>query len=59
MNVWLHGLNDMPWAKAIFEEYRAMKKGKQVLDTRMYNTFIDACVTLASCRETVHHKNWV
>ena len=59
MNVWLHGLHAMLWAKAIFEEYWAMKPGKQVLDTRMYNTFIDACVTLASCRETVHHKNWV
>ena len=36
-----------------------MKQGEQLLETRMYNTFIDAYISLASCCETMHRGNWV
>ena len=46
-------------AKVILEELPATKQGKQLLDTRTYNTFIDAYITLASHRRTMHRENWV
>lgn len=47
MDACLHGLYDVPRAKQVFESMRERKQGDPILDTRVFNSFLEAYVGMA------------
>jgi len=58
MDACLHNLYDVPRAKGIFERLR-QKSTNPVLETRVYNAFLEAYINMASTRESNNRSFWV
>ncbi|KAI1795428.1 DNA/RNA polymerase [Ganoderma leucocontextum] len=54
----LRDLQDVPRAKLIFERLRDTRQGDPILEGRMYNSFIEAYLEMAS-REELNRANWL
>ena len=59
MDACLHGLHDVPRAKGVFEELRQSMPGDHLLETRMYNTFMETYLEMATNREQISRANWL
>ncbi|CCL99811.1 uncharacterized protein FIBRA_01835 [Fibroporia radiculosa] len=59
MDACLHNLYDVPRAKGIFERLRATDKGEVLLDSRVYNSFIEAFLEMALDKDSDQPAGWV
>lgn len=55
----LHNLYDVPRAKQIFDRLRKTRKGDPILDPRLYNSFLEAFVEMATTKEVDKRTLWV
>ena len=58
MDACLHNLYDVPRAKSIFERMRE-KTGNPVLETRIYNAFLEAYINMAASRDNPQRHYWL
>ncbi|KAG9311110.1 DNA/RNA polymerase [Chiua virens] len=59
MDACLHNLYDVPRAKQIFERLRKSVSAESLLDTRIYNSFLEAYVEMISTKEPRDSALWV
>lgn len=59
MDACLHNLYDVPRAKQVFENMREKRPGDPLLDTRVYNSFLEAYVNMASTKEKENSAYWI
>ena len=58
MDACLHNLYDLPRAKSIFERMRE-KIGNPVLETRIYNAFLEAYIDMAALNAQSRRRYWL
>ena len=58
MDACLHNLYDVPRAKQIFEGIRKSASAESLLDTRIYNSFLEAYIEMASIKEPNDSALW-
>lgn len=59
MDACLHNLYDVPRAKQVFENMREKSRGDPILSARVYNSFLEAYVNMASTKETLNKTYWI
>ena len=59
MDACLHGLQDVPRAKEMFERIRDTRQGDPILDARMYNVMLEAYLEMATSREEINRSHWL
>ncbi|KAH0833941.1 DNA/RNA polymerase [Lanmaoa asiatica] len=59
MDACLHNLYDVPRAKQIFERLRKSVPAESLLETRIYNSFLEAYIEMASIKEPNDRALWV
>jgi DNA-directed RNA polymerase, mitochondrial len=59
MDACLHNLYDVPRAKSVFERLRSTRAGDPILQTRLYNSFMEAYIDMATEREPDKRSFWV
>ena len=59
MDACLHNLYDVPRAQQLFENMRRDKPGDPLLDKRVYNTFLEAYVEMATTKAKDNGEYWV
>ncbi|RPD76822.1 DNA/RNA polymerase [Lentinus tigrinus ALCF2SS1-7] len=59
MDACLHGLQDVPRAKEMFERVRVARQGDPILDSRVYNLMLEAYLEMATNREEINRANWL
>lgn len=59
MDACLHNLYDVPRATQIFENMRTDKPGEPLLDTRVYNSFLEAFIEMATTKGKAKREFWV
>ena len=59
MDACLHNLYDVPRAKQIFERLRKSSSAESLLETRIYNSFLQAYIEMASLKEPNDRALWV
>lgn len=55
----LHNLYDVPRAKAIFDRLRSTKPNDPILNTRLYNSVLQAYVQMATTKDHMRRNHWV
>ena len=55
----LHNFYDIPRAKQIFETLRKSSKAEAFLDVRLYNSFLETFIALASSKDPVNKIIWL
>ena len=55
----LHNLYDIPRAKQIFERLRKSSKAEAVLNTRLYNSLLEAFIAMASSKDPENRLIWL
>ncbi|KAG1902934.1 uncharacterized protein F5891DRAFT_1276856 [Suillus fuscotomentosus] len=59
MDACLHNLYDVPRAKQIFEQLRTTKSHEPLLESRIYNSFLEAYIHMAFVKEPEDRTLWV
>lgn len=59
MDACLHNLYDVPRAKQVFHQLRASKSGEPLLESRIYNSFLEAYIGMACIKEPEDRSLWV
>ncbi|OAX44242.1 DNA/RNA polymerase [Rhizopogon vinicolor AM-OR11-026] len=59
MDACLHNLYDVPRAKQVFQQLRASKSGESLLESRIYNSFLEAYIDMAYTKEPEDRTLWV
>ncbi|TFK81972.1 DNA/RNA polymerase [Polyporus arcularius HHB13444] len=59
MDACLHGLQDVPRAKEMFERLRETRQGDPILESRVYNLMLEAYLEMATNREEINRANWL
>lgn len=59
MDACLHNLYDVPRAKQVFENMRLKRPGDPILDVRVYNSFLEAYVDMATTKDKKNSTHWV
>jgi DNA-directed RNA polymerase, mitochondrial len=59
MDACLHNLYDVHRAKSVFERLRRTKAGDPILQTRLYNSFLEAYIDMATEKEPDRREMWV
>ena len=59
MDACLYNLYDVPRAKQIFERLRKTTSAESLLEARIYNSFLEAYVEMASIKEPNDGDLWV
>jgi DNA-directed RNA polymerase, mitochondrial len=55
----LHNLYDVPRAKQVFERLRKSGKGDATVDVRLYNSFLEAFISMATHKDTENRVLWL
>ena len=55
----LHNLYDVPRAKQIFERLRNSSKAEAVLNTRLYNSLLEAFIAMATSKGSTNNLGWL
>jgi len=55
----LHNLYDVPRAKQIFERLRNSSKADAVLNTRLYNSLLEAFIAMATSKDSGDRLGWL
>lgn len=59
MDACLHNLYDVPRAKQVFQQLRTSKSGEPLLESRVYNSFLEAYIDMAYIKEPEDRTLWV
>lgn len=59
MDACLHNLYDVPRAKQVFQQLRFSKSGESLLESRIYNSFLEAYIDMAYTKEPEDRTSWV
>ncbi|KIM89933.1 hypothetical protein PILCRDRAFT_812715 [Piloderma croceum F 1598] len=59
MDACMHNLYDVPRATQIFENMRRDRPGEPLLDTRVYNSFLEAFIEMATTKGQSNRDYWV
>jgi DNA-directed RNA polymerase len=59
MDACLHNLYDVPRAKQIFDQLRTSKSREPLLESRIYNSFLEAYIHMAFVKEPEDRTLWV
>jgi DNA-directed RNA polymerase, mitochondrial len=59
MDACMHNLYDVPRATQIFEKMRTDKPGEPLLDVRVYNSFLETFIEMATIKEQDEREFWV
>ncbi|KAI6022796.1 DNA/RNA polymerase [Pisolithus microcarpus] len=59
MHACLHSLYDVPRAKQVFERLRRSPSAEHLLDARVYNSFLEAYVEVATTKEPNDRSLWI
>ncbi|KAI0776637.1 DNA/RNA polymerase [Trametes elegans] len=59
MDACLQHLHDVPRAKEIFERLRDSNRGELLMDSRVYNHFLEAYLEMALTKDQHNSSNWV
>ncbi|KAI0070874.1 DNA/RNA polymerase [Panus rudis PR-1116 ss-1] len=55
----LHNLHDVPRAKQIFDSLRRSKENTGIMETRLYNAFLNAYIEVALNKDPGRRSHWV
>jgi DNA-directed RNA polymerase len=59
MDACLHNVYDVPRAVQVFQNIRDRKPGDPLLDVRVYNSFLEAFLEMATTKEEKRRDFWV
>ncbi|EGN94692.1 hypothetical protein SERLA73DRAFT_61648 [Serpula lacrymans var. lacrymans S7.3] len=59
MDACLHNLYDVPRARQVFERLRETGRGDSILESRIYNSFLEAYLEMAYTKEPEDRALWV